>query len=352
MNYHYRIEFGDSRMKTRSIIMVFTLILAGGMVALAQETGVTQIKLTLDGETFGGTLVPPTGQAQNYTWTLPAQSGTIALSSTGGWLVGGQGLLPTNPGLLGSTDAADVSLIAGGLGNVRMTLLSGSSAVLLPTQTELRLGDAAGGQYSALKSPPAITPDGTNAGSITYVYPTTGPGGTDVRMKVKNITVSGNDRIVEFDWTNPNTTGQIGFKATGGTTCDDGSDPNGTGWYDVAGGSFVVNPSSIYSFEMYLDVPSGDVEITWGTQGGLVADPAGVSIIYKGFELTANGNNPGGTAVNTRVINGGEVTLIKGYIETTAGTPANSVVQLLMQANVGAAPYCISNKSSVQLVTE
>ena len=175
----------------RILILIAACLALSAASVQAQTLNAGVIKFTLDGTKVGLLSLPP--------WTLPAASGTLSLGGLVGWEVGGQntGLI----GKLGSTDAFDVQLIAGGASNVRMTLLNSAPAVLLPTQTQLRLGDAAGGEYIALVSPPTV-----KVSNITYVLPDSLPGGDDVRLKVNSI--AGN--TVTLGYTNPNTTGQIG----------------------------------------------------------------------------------------------------------------------------------------------
>ena len=323
----------------KRLLIVLAVAALAVSASKAQHLGATQIQI--NNGTSVGTLSAP-GVAGTYTWTLPAQSGTLSLSSVGGWLIGGNGLLPTNPGLLGSTDAADVSLIAGGVSNVRMTLLNGTAAVLLPSETQLRLGDASGGEFVALVSPATNKTSG-----YTFVLPDTLPGGDDVRIKVNQI--SGN--TVYLGYTNPATTGQIGFNGSGAETCNTST----TTWVDVTGISFGVGPSAIYSFECFVDVEAGgsNAEITWGQSGGSTTDPSGTVVHYKVFNLTDNGNDEaGGTQANVLTIDAGDISLLKGYIQTDNTTPANSTIVLLVRKGASGSETCITSKSAVQLVTE
>lgn len=340
-------------MKTRSIIMVFILALSGGVMAHAQSLGATQITLKLDGQTFGGTLVPPTGAVAGYTWTLPAQSGTIALSSTGGWLVGGQGILPTNPGLLGSTDNANVSLIAGGLTNVRLTLRSDSTLVQTGDTTTFRFRDSADGQYVGLRAPNNIK------GDYTMVWPDSTPAGNDVRLQVD--TIIGNR--VYLKWSNPNTTGSIGYKQAGQISTTQG--PNtATDWTNVEGLNFSIGPNSIYSFESLIEltgVANQGIKLRFGVPFALGAKGAytavaGTTIRYYVITLTENnivgfGNQVGNADTPNNGLITGEHYVIKGFIETDNTTPANSVVQLLMLRE-DASEVTVTSKSSVQLITE
>ncbi|RPI69564.1 MAG: hypothetical protein EHM43_01400 [Ignavibacteriae bacterium] len=333
-------------MKTRSILMVLTLILVGGFAAHAQDLGAGSIKLILNGQSYGGTL---TAQANagptEYTWTLPNASGTLALESAGsGWTTLGNTLGST--GLLGSLNTYDVDLIANN--QTRMTLLNGTAAVLLPAQTEIRLGDAAGGQYTALKSPTVVT-GGSSGGNITLVLPDGLPGGEDVRLQVK--TVNTTTGVVELMYSNPNTTGSIGFKGLNTQTCN----PSAAAWVDVADMTFQVDDNSIYSFEVIveMDPAQSGGDVTWGIPGNNAEDAA-VEILYRIFELTGNGNMPGGlTEDSIEPLDAGKTYILKGYIETANITPATPyTLQLRLRKTGPGATTCITAKSAVQLITE
>lgn len=334
-------------MKTRSIILVLILALAGGVAAHAQSLGATQITLKLDGQAFGGVLVPPSGALAGYTWTLPAQSGTLALSSVGGWTIGGNSLSAT--GLLGSLSAHDVTLIAGGntATNERLTLLNGEDAVLLPTETALRFGDAAGGQYTALVSPPVLT-GGSGTGNVTLILPEGLPGGPDVRIQVKTVNaVSG---VVELEYSNPNTTGSIGFKGNTVASCN-GSNATTV---PVTGMTLEVESNAIYSFEAIVEVDgaNSNADVTFGTPAGDAQD-ATIDILYRLFQLSGNGNPPGGLNEDSfTVLTAGETYILKGYIQTGVLATSPQTVQLRVRRQGGGTQTCITAKSAVQLITE
>jgi hypothetical protein len=68
-------------------------------------------------------IIQPSLVTGSQTFQLPASGGTL-LSTTTGWLRGGQDLLPGGPTTLGSTDAADVTLITN---NVERMTIEGSA---------------------------------------------------------------------------------------------------------------------------------------------------------------------------------------------------------------------------------
>lgn len=307
-----------------------------------------QLRLVNSGQQFGGILIAPNPVGADDVFTLPPGGGQLVTTATAGWIIGGQAVLPANPGILGSLDAANVSLVANN--TTRMTLLEADPAVLLPLETELRLGDG-GSQYSALVSPPAITPDGTNPGNITYVLPDEAPAGEDVRMKVKSITANGNNRVVEFDYTNPNTTGQIGFKGLSAPTCN----MSNVNYVPVTGMTFEVVSDAIYSFEAIVEIDplKDNGEITWGTATTDTQDGA-VSILYRLFELTGNGNLPGGLDEDSeQPVTAGDTYILKGYIQTgTLVAPEPYTVQLRVKRGNSGSEVCITAKSAVQLISE
>jgi hypothetical protein len=226
----------------------------------------------------------------------------------------------------------------------------------LPSTTQLRFGDntAGGGDYVALTSPSAV-----KTTSYTFVLPDSLPPGEDVRLKVDAI--AGN--VVTLGYTNPNTTGQIGFKGSGANTdlCLNAA------FTPVAGITYVVGPSAIYSFETVVSVSENaggvpQAEIIWGTP---VADavPAGTVVIYYEVQLDANnagiqGNNFANTinALTAGVAPAVDIFILKGYITTDATVPANTTIQLRARStnalNCATEWVRITANSSVQLITE
>lgn len=342
-------------MKTRLISLLPVFVLA--VLATAGQTleGV-HLRLVRPGQEYGGVLLGPNkafpGSTQNDTFYLPPGGGTLLTSAAAGWQVGGQGLAPITNGLLGSTDGADVSLIAGGLSNIRLRLSSSTATVTMPDLTELRLGDQAGGQYTGFRSASTNKTSG-----YTLVWPDSLPGGPDVRLQVDSIVGS----MVYLRFSNPNTTGSIGFKQAGTPTVTDGNTNND--WKNVTGLNFYLGPNAIYSFESLLAVTGGNTDgilVRIGepialpaTKGAYVAVP-GVTVQY--YVMNLHDNNPvttGGEVhnVSSPELETGGTYILKGYIETDATVPANTVLQILVRANQ-AANVTVTPKSSVQLITE
>lgn len=331
--------------------LLFTIALGLAVTAAssqAQSLNASQIQLTVDGSAVG-TLSLPAGPAGTYTWTLPAASGVISLGGANSWTVGGQVLGAT--GLLGSQDAQQVDLITNN--TTRMTLLGSTAAVLLPAQTELRLGDAAGGEYVALKSPATNKTSG-----YTFVMPDSLPGGEDVRLKVESIV--GN--VVTLGYTNPSTTGSIGYREAGQVSVTQGNTAND--WTNIEGLNFTVGPDAIYSFESVIQLTGNanqGIKLRFGQPFGFGAKGAftavgGATIRYYVITLTENnivgfGDQLGDADTPNNGLITGEIYIVKGYIETTNAVAANTPVQMLMRRE-DADEVTVTAKSSVQLITE
>lgn len=131
----------------RRFTTLFVALCAASAIASAQNTVVNSLTFTQ-------------GQYR-LTLTAPSLSGDLSgtlLSTATGWALGGNALVGAGPSanLIGTTDAVDVQLIAGGTSNVRLVAESGAAAITLPTQTALRLADDAGGEYVGLQAPTGV----------------------------------------------------------------------------------------------------------------------------------------------------------------------------------------------------
>lgn len=143
----------------RRFSTLFVALCAASAIASAQNTVVNSLTFTQ-------------GQYR-LTLTAPSLSGDLSgtlLSTATGWALGGNALVGAGPSanLIGTTDAVDVQLIAGGTSNVRLVAESGAAAITLPTQTALRLADDAGGEYVGLRAPTGVT-------TYTVTLPATAP---------------------------------------------------------------------------------------------------------------------------------------------------------------------------------
>lgn len=340
----------------RLLFMIAVGLAVTAVSSQAQSLNAGQIQFTLDGQAVGTLLLPTVANgstAGGYTWTLPDASGELSLGGGNPWEVGGNTLSGASElgGL--TTGGHNVHLISGGIDSVRMTLFADSSVILLPNKTEMRLGDAAGNQFVGFRAPDVV--DLTNG--YTLIWPDSLPGGSDVRLQVD--TVIGNEVFLRY--TNPNTTGSIGFKGSDAETCDE----NQT-WADVTGMEYEVKSNAIYSFEAIIEISGVDAGaqntavITWGTPGSN-ADPANTVIKYMIMDLDGTGNNQGGYGAGSEpglTCGAGDflnVYILKGYIQTGAiGGGGEATVQLRMRSNQTGAnkKVCITAKSSVQLITE
>jgi hypothetical protein len=130
----------------------------------------TTLRLVQPGEAFGIQLIPPSPPTADIQFYLNTVGGTFLVDQgTGnkGWLVGGNSVAST--GLIGSTNAFDVHLVAGPLTTPRLLVSASSAAVSLPNQTEIRFYEPVGGgtNYTAFKGAD------TQADDITLFFPTT-----------------------------------------------------------------------------------------------------------------------------------------------------------------------------------
>lgn len=151
-------------------IIIACLFATATLSVLAQgPLGGTRLRLVDNGQTFGGILIPPTPAAADELFLFPATGGTLLVDDGSGksaWLVGGQATTAT--GLIGSTTAFDVQLVAGPASTPRAVVSAGSKSVSLPDSTELRLYEkaASGTDYTAFVA-------GTQADNISLVLPAT-----------------------------------------------------------------------------------------------------------------------------------------------------------------------------------
>lgn len=125
-----------------------------------------------DGEYIG--LRAPATVGTSYTVNLPAAAPTAnqvlransvtptnlewaTVGGGSGWAQGGNAVTGVgNDNVLGTTTAFPLRLAAGAVTNIRLEVLDAVNAVQLPTQTALRLGDAAGGEFVGLRAPTTV----------------------------------------------------------------------------------------------------------------------------------------------------------------------------------------------------
>lgn len=162
-------------MLKRSIIIACLFTTAAFAVSAQGHLEGTRLRLVDDGQTYGGILIPPTpGGPPDIEYRLPSVGGTFLVDDGSGksaWLVGGQALPST--GLIGSTTAFDVQLVAGPATTPRAVISATSKVVSLPDQTEMRFYEPVGSgtNYTAFKSD-------VLAGNLEFLLPATvGPAG-------------------------------------------------------------------------------------------------------------------------------------------------------------------------------
>lgn len=153
-------------------LLVVVLCVCAQMV-VAQDSKFQRALIIPPGQQYGSFLESPTGLAGNQTFTFPSSGGTLLVSPSTGvssaWLVGGNDVTST-PTLnkIGTTSAHDLQLVAGGAGNVRLTLDDALAAVTVNNGGQLRLEEAGGPNYSAFVA-------GAQTADITYRLPITAP---------------------------------------------------------------------------------------------------------------------------------------------------------------------------------
>jgi len=115
----------------------------------------------------------PTGnQVLRANFVTPTNLEWATVSGGSGWALGGNAVTGAgNDNVLGTTTASPLRLAAGAVGNVRLEVLDAVNAVQLPTRTELRFGDDAGGEYVGLRAPAATA---TYTVDLPAAAPTTG----------------------------------------------------------------------------------------------------------------------------------------------------------------------------------
>jgi len=151
------LGIGDNMVRIGTLLVM--LVMATGLV-LAQNAVVNSLTFTQ-------------GQYR-LTLTAPTLTGDVSgtlLSTATGWALGGNALVGAGPSdnRIGTTDAVDVQLIAGGTTNVRLQLSSADAATLVPNQGAIRFLESGGTDYVGVRAPAAI---GT---SYTVSLPATAP---------------------------------------------------------------------------------------------------------------------------------------------------------------------------------
>lgn len=259
----------------KRVVAVFALLTVASAGAWSQHLMI-ESSMHRTGASVGGAILQAPSLAGDQTFWFPTVGGTLVTdASFSGWLTTGNTLPGPGSGLIGSTNAYDVDLIAGGASNVRMTLLNGTAAVLLPAQTELRLGDAAGGEYSALKSPATLP------SSITYILPNVLPDSARQRLQVESVSGS----VVTLGYTTVEKSTDVSFDTKTTFTETTSTTP-----IDVADMSIAVLPYKTYAFEAMVsvqhDAGNANAEISFGL-------PTDADLHYFAVELTLN--NPQAT---------------------------------------------------------
>lgn len=161
----------------RSLLLLATATILSSSIAVGQGLTGNSLYLRGDGENFGVIFQPPTGLLSNQIFNLPSQAGTLVTTGslpTVTWMLGGNALVSPGPldNQLGSTDAANVELIANG--SARLVLVQNAAATLVPDRSEIRFAEptATGTHYVGLQAPADVTASYTI--SLPVAAPTAG----------------------------------------------------------------------------------------------------------------------------------------------------------------------------------
>ena len=309
---------------------------AATQIASAQHFGVQRARFANPGS-LGGAILQAQDMPADDTFYFPTTGGTLVTdASFSGWLVGGQNLGAT--GLLGSWNAYDVSLISGGTDSIRLSLLSGEHAVLLPAQTELRLGDASGGEYSALMSPTTLD------SSFTYIFPDSLPAESGQRFQVQSL--SGSTVTIGYTTVEKSTDVSFDTKQSATATSNDNTNP-----VNVTDMSISVEPDKTYAFEAV-------VSFQWTGQvcSGVIRFvlPSGASLHYYHTDLLANNAATEGNLTEAWHTYAAPVApaeshyILKGFVRTNGN---GGVVQMQLASSNAGREIVLTNNSYMQITT-
>lgn len=317
----------------KRFVLVLALLATAGTLVVGQRLSIdtTYIK---SGASIGGAVLYAPSYATDQFFYFPPQGGMLLTDATyGGWLVGGNALAAN--GLFGSTTSYDVSVISGGLSNVRMTFMNNTPAVVLPTRTALRLEELSGGNYSALMAPRA------QAGNYVYVLPYAPPTEPGQRLQVD--TVNG-DTIV-LGYTTEEISTDVSFDTKTNFT------ETNAGPIDVADMAITVMPNKTYAFESVVSVQY--------TGAGCNAEisftlPAGASLHYYRVNLTLNNAQAAGNKTEAVEVYDAPAApaenhyILKGFVRTNGN---GGVVQMRLATSNPGNTIRLTANSYMQITT-
>ncbi|RPI69563.1 MAG: hypothetical protein EHM43_01395 [Ignavibacteriae bacterium] len=251
----------------KRFILVLALLATAGTLVVGQRLSIDTTYIRSGASIGGAVLYAPSYATDQFFYFPPTGGMLLTTSNYGGWSLSGNALGGTE--VLGSINGFDVHLIAGGATNTRMSLLNNTPAVLLPARTELRRGDVAGGEYSALKAPQIQT------GNVTYVLPYSKPLVVGQRLVVDSINV---DTVV-LGYTTEEKSTDVSFDLIGTEQTTNSEVP-----VLVTGMSIAVEPYKTYAFEAVISLCA----VTGNPKVGISFDiPDGAAMHYCHFDLTS-----------------------------------------------------------------
>lgn len=303
----------------RSLLLLATATILSSSLAIGQGLTGNSLYLRGDGENFGVIFQPPTGLLSNQIFNLPSQAGTLVTTGslpTVTWMLGGNALVSPGPldNQLGSTDAANVELIANG--SARLVLVQNAAATLVPDRSEIRFAEptATGTHYVGLQAPADVTASYTI--SLPVAAPTAG--------QVLRATSATATEWVSFDEGN-------GV----GVTFRNANIVKNSDTYEAAlTGAVAANTN--YEFQISFSAGSNNANADPEFE---ITAPAGSTIEY-GY-TASNGTVPGGYSTLAGAdhmldIGNGDLVLvvIRGLL-STAGTAGNLVLNVRQRTGGG-----------------
>lgn len=319
----------------KRLVLVLSLLATAGTMVVAQRFSIDTTYFKSDGSVGGAVLYAPSYTTDQFFYFPPTGGMLLTTANFGGWLVGGQDL--SSLGLLGSTNNHDVSIIAGGLTNVRMTFMYSAPAVTLPTRTALRLEELSGGNYSAIMAPRV------QSGNITYVLPYNMPTEPGQRLQVDTV----NGDTVVLGYTTEEVSTDVSFDTKNAAT---EADENTIDVADMA--IAVMIPNHTYAFEAVISLQH-NIGANANAQISFTL-PAGASMHYYHLELT--NNNPQATGNQTEAVEVFDAVqapdeahyILKGFVRVGANT---GTVQMRLASTSNANIVRLTENSYMQITT-
>lgn len=317
----------------KRFFVVLALLAFASSMAVSQRLSIDTTYIKSGGSVGGAVLYAPSYATDQFFYFPPTGGMLITTSNFGGWSLSGNTLSGTE--VLGSTNAFDVHLIAGGATNTRMSLLNNTPAVLLPARTELRLGDVAGGEYSAIKAPQIQT------GNITYVLPYYKPTEASQRLQVDTV----NGDTVVLGYTTEEISTDVSFDTKTNFT------ETNAGPIDVADMAITVLPNKTYAFEAVVSVQytgaGCNAEISFSL-------PGGAQLHYYRVNLTLNNAQAAGNKTEAVEVYDAPAApaenhyILKGFVRTGANS---GVVQMRLATSNAGNTIRLTQNSYMQITT-